>query len=182
MNKLNELELEEAQDTVEAVEVGGRFIIEDLDSANWAFRKLRAIEEKEQEVKELAKREIYRINEWKETELKATEDSKGFFESLLMEYYIKQKESNDKFKLSTPYGKVTSRKQQPKFTRNEEELLKWTKENKPNFVKIKESANWTELKKNIVVKDNLVITEDGEIVEGVTATERPDNIKIKVEK
>ena len=36
MNKLNELELEEAQDTVETVEVGGRFIIEDLDSANWS--------------------------------------------------------------------------------------------------------------------------------------------------
>lgn len=42
------------------------FKIEDLQGANWAFRKLRAITAKEAEIKALAEEERNRINTWEE--------------------------------------------------------------------------------------------------------------------
>lgn len=180
MDKLMELELEEAIDTIEASQIGGRFTIENLDSANWAFRKLAAIERKRSEIRDLADKEIQRIKEWQEQEEKGLNNSKEFFEGLLTEYFIRQKEVDPKFKISTPYGKVSSRKQQPKWNYEDEKVLNWLKENDTELIRIKEEINKVELKKKYQIVGNEVVTEDGEIVEGITIEERPDSINIKV--
>src|SRR5699024_905065 len=174
------LELEEAIDTIEASQVGGRFTIENLDSANWAFRKLAAIERKRIEIKELADKEIERIKEWQKQEEKGLNNSKEFIEGLLTEYFIRQKEVDSKFKISTPYGKVSSRKQQPKWNYEDEKVLNWLKENDKELVRIKEEVNKAELKKKYQIAGKEVVTEDGEIVEGITIEERPDSITVKV--
>lgn len=180
MNELLEMELEEAIDTVEAAEAGGSFTIQDLDSANWAFRKLAAIERKRNEIQELADREIERIKDWQNQEEESLNNSKEFFEGLLTEYYVKQKEIDPNFKISTPYGKVSSRKQQPKWNYEDEKVLNWLKENDTELIRIKEEINKAELKKKYQVVGKEVVTEDGEIVEGITIEERPDFINIKV--
>ena len=181
MNELLEMELIEAEETIEAAEVGGRFTIQDLDSANWAFRKLAAIEKKRKEIKTLADKEIERVKNWQQQEEEGLNNSKEFFEGLLTEYFVKQKEVDPKFKISTPYGKVSSRKQQPKWSYEDEKVLNWLKENDTELIRIKEELNKAELKKKYQVVGNEVITEDGEIVEGITIEERPDSINIKVE-
>jgi len=56
-----------------------RFKIKDLDSSNWVFRKLKAIDESNNEIKELAKKEIERIKGWEKKKLEATEGSKELF-------------------------------------------------------------------------------------------------------
>ncbi len=181
MNELLEMELIEAEETIEAAEVGGRFMIQDLDSANWAFRKLAAIEKKRKEIKELADKEIERIRNWQQQEEKGLNNSKEFFEGLLTEYFVRQKEVDPKFKISTPYGKVSSRKQQPKWNYEDEKVLNWLKENDTELIRIKEEVNKAELKKKYKAVGKEVITEDGgEIVEGITIEERPDSINIKV--
>lgn len=180
MNELLEMELEEAIDTVEAAEVGGRFTIQDLDSANWAFRKLAAIEKKRNEIKELADKEIDRIKEWQEQEQKGLNNSKEFFEGLLTEYFVRQKEVDPKFRISTPYGKVSSRKQQPKWNYDNDKVLEWLRKNNSELIRIKEEPDKREIKKAYKVVGNNVVTEDGEIVEGIKVEERPDSINIKV--
>lgn len=180
MNELLEMELEEAIDTVEAAEVGGRFTIQDLDSANWAFRKLAAIERKRKEIQELADREIERIKNWQQQEEESLNNSKEFFEGLLTEYYVKQKETDPEFKISTPYGKVSSRKQQPKWHYDEDKLVKWLKENNQNLLRVKYEPDKNEIKKTYKIVGTNVVTEDGEIVEGITIEERPEKVAIKV--
>ena len=180
MDKLMELELEEAIDTIEASQVGGRFTIENLDSANWAFRKLAAIERKRGEIKELADKEIERIKEWQEQEEKGLNNSKEFFEGLLTEYFIRQKEVDPKFKISTPYGKVSSRKQQPKWNYDNDKVIEWLKKNNSELIRIKEEPDKREIKKAYKVVGNSVVTENGEIVEGITVEDRPDSITVKV--
>ena len=180
MNELLEMELIEAEETIEAAEVGGRFTVQDLDSANWAFRKLAAIERKRNEIKELANKEIERIRQWQEQEEKGLNNSKEFFEGLLTEYFVRQKEVDPKFKLSTPYGKVSSRKQQPKWNYEDEKVLNWLKENDKELIRVKYEPDKREIKKKYEVVGNTVVTEDGEIVEGITVEERPDSINIKV--
>lgn len=157
-----------------------RFRIESTEQANWAFRKLRAINVKSNEIKELAAAERQRIDEWEKKELSVLENSTEFFEGLLAEYFVKQRELDPKFKLSTPYGRVSSRKQQPKWNYEDEKVLNWLKENDTELIKIKEEINKVELKKKYQIVGNTVVTEDGEIVEGITVEEVPDSINIKV--
>ena len=154
--------------------------IKSTEQANWAFRKLRAINTKAREIKDIGAAEKARIEEWEKKELAILENSTEFFEGLLVEYLIRQKEVDPKFKISTPYGKVSSRKQQPKWNYEDEKVLEWLKANDTELIRIKEEVNKAELKKKYKVVGNEVVTKDGEIVEGITIEERPDSINIKV--
>lgn len=180
-NELVEQELLEIEGIETDTEKEDRFIVDSIEKANWCFRKLKAIEEKENEIKALAKAELDRIKEWESKELKTYEDSKGFFQFLLEEYYRTMKDEDDNFKLSTPYGKVTSRKQQPKFIRNDEKLLEWVKKSKPELVKVSESTDWAGLKKELIVNGNMAVTEEGEVIDGIEVVERDYSVTIKVE-
>lgn len=152
------------------------FKIEDLQGANWAFRKLRAITAKEAEIKALAEEERNRINTWEETELKQYEADKQYFEYLLSEYYKKEKTTDKRFKLSTPYGKVTARKTK-KWTYDEEIVKDYIKSNNLPFIRVKEEIDKTGLKK--VFKDG-INTETGEIIPGINI-EEVETITVKVE-
>ncbi len=181
MNELLEMELIEAKETTEVAEMSGeRFAIKDLDSANWAFRKLAAIERKRKEIQELADREIERIKNWQQQEEEGLNNSKEFFEGLLTEYFVRQRELDPKFKLSTPYGRVSSRKQQPKWIYDNDKVVEWLKENDKELIRVKYEPDKREIKKKYEVVGNTVVTEDGEIVEGITIENRPDSINIKV--
>ena len=182
INKLAELELEEAMEATEKADTeNDKFTINDLGSANWAFRKLSATEQKRKEIKELANKEIERIREWQEQETKGLDNSKEFFEGLLVKYFARQKEVDPKFKLSTPYGKVATRKQQPKWVYDDEKIIEWLRTNDPELIRIKEEPSKEDIKKKYTIVGNNVVTENGEIVEGITIEERPESITIKVE-
>ena len=158
-------------------EVRENFKIEDLNSANWVFRQLRAIANKTNEIKALAEEERNRINSWEEVELKRYEADKQYFEYLLSEYYKKEKAVDKKFRLSTPYGKVTSKKTDKWVYEDEKSLLKYLKESEPNCIRVKEEINKTEVKK--IFKDG-VNAETGEILPFVRI-EEGETISVKVE-
>ena len=61
MNSLQEQVLNEERES---------FKIDSLQGATWAFRKLRAINDKESEVKAIAEGEMSRIQMWLESELR----------------------------------------------------------------------------------------------------------------
>lgn len=177
MDVLYEMELQEALETPKTQE---RFRIDNLEAANWAFRKLAAIERKRKEIQELANKEIERIKEWQEREERSLDNSKEYFEGLLTEYFAREREKDPKFKISTPYGKVSARKQQPKWHYDEDKLVKWLKENNQNLLRVKYEPDKNEIKRVYKVVGTNVVTEDGEIVEGITVEERPEKITIKV--
>ncbi len=153
------------------------FKIENLEGATWAFRKLRAIENKEAEIKVIAEEEINRVNAWKEKELEQYAKDKEYFSYLLEEFYRAEKAKDKKFKLSTPYGKVTARKSSKWFYDDEKGLLDYLKENGSCCIRVKEEVDKTELKKTF--KDG-VNTETGEIIPGVRI-EETETITVKVE-
>ncbi|MGG7059869.1 host-nuclease inhibitor Gam family protein [Clostridium tertium] len=153
------------------------FKIENLEGATWAFRKLRAIENKEVEIKAIAEEEINRVNAWKEKELEQYAKDKEYFNYLLEEYYREEKAKDKKFKLSTPYGKVTARKSKKWIYEDEENLLEYLKGNEPSCIRVKEEINKTEVKK--LFKDG-VNAETGEILPFVKIEEE-ENISVKVE-
>lgn len=171
MNKLQENILMD-----ESVEREG-FKIDSLEGATWAFRKLRALTEKQEEVKKIASEEIEKVEAWRDTELESYANDKAYFEGLLTDYYVKQKAEDSKFKLSTPYGKVTSRKAKKWVYESEEQLLKYCKDNKIPAVRVKEELDKAGLKK--LYKDG-VNAETGELLPFVHIDEST-SITVKAE-
>ena len=152
------------------------FKIENLEGATWAFRKLRAIESKEVEIKAIAEEEINRVNSWKEKELEQYAKDKEYFSYLLEEYYRAEKAKDKKFKLSTPYGKVTARKTK-KWAYYDEVVKEYVKSEKLPFIRVKEELDKASLKKEFKDGINPVT---GEIVPGITI-EEVESISIKAE-
>lgn len=158
-------------------EVKESFKIENLEGATWAFRKLRAINSKAIEIKAIADAERSRINAWEEQQLKQFESDTEYFEYVLSEYYKAEKAKDSKFKLSTPYGKVSSRKSSKWIYEDEEVLKQYVKDNDIDAIRIKEELDKTNLKK--ICKDG-VNQETGEILPGVRI-EETESITVKAE-
>ena len=79
-------------------------------------------------------------------------------------------------------GSLTLKEQQPKFDTKDEELVPWLKKNGlGELVKVKEEANWAELKKRLTLTPDLsgMATEDGEIVPGVKVEIRLPKFEVK---
>jgi hypothetical protein len=105
--------------------------------------------------------------------------------SYLIEYF---QTIDDKFKKKTktmekyrlPSGEIIKKYPGPEFKRDDEKLLNWVKSNEPEFVEVKETPKWGELKKiTKVVGNSVVIESTGEIVEGVKVIERPPVMEFK---
>lgn len=171
MNKLQESVLKD-----ESVEREG-FKIDSLEGATWAFRKLRALTEKQEEVKKIAAAEIEKVEIWRDKELENYANDKAYFEGLLTDYYVEERAKDSKFKLSTPYGKVTSRKSKKWVYESEEQLLKYCKDNKIPAVRVKEELDKAGLKK--IYKDG-INAETGELLPFVHIDEST-SITVKAE-
>ena len=153
------------------------FKVTDLSSATWCFRKLRAIEAKKAEIEETAAKEIEHIEKWKEEQLKQYASDTEFFEGAVSAYFVEERAKDKKFKLSTPYGKVTSRKTKKWLYEDEEELKAYIKENDIDAIRIKEEIDKTSLKK--ICKDG-VNQDTGELLPGVRI-EETETITVKAE-
>ena len=168
MNTLQEQVLKEERE---------QFTIDNLEGATWAFRKLRAIKAKEDEFKKVADEEINKIQTWLENELKATQSDREYFEGLLTEYYKTEKDKDSKFKLSTPYGRVSSRTTDKYYYEDEEEIKDYCNENGLDCVRVEEELDKTACKKLCKGGFNL---ETGEVVPGVRV-EKETSISVKVD-
>lgn len=164
-------------DLQETKELREEFKVTDLQSATWVLRKLRAVNAKVAEINNTAVEEISRINEWAEKEVKSLNDDKEYFEGLLSAYYIEERSKDKKFKLSTPYGKVTARNSKKWVYEDEESLLEYLKQSEPRCLRVKEEINKTEVK---MIFKNGVNSETGEILPFVRIEEE-ESISIKTE-
>jgi hypothetical protein len=181
MNSLQQIELLEVEE-IQAQET--KFEINDLNSLNWAFRKLAALKSKEKEIKQLADIERERIAQWERGELTSISNSLEFFESMIAIYHAKQLEADPKAKtISTPYGKSKTRKsKEAPEKENESEILQHVIENGMDDY-IKNSLKWADFKKAVkiveVSGEKVVVDENGQIVPGMTV--KPESISYSVE-
>ena len=160
------------------------FKVENLNEANWCFRKIKSKKEKEDEIMDLYNKEMERLQEWKEREVGKIRDEILFFEGLIGSYLIREKEKDPKFKISTPYGTANTRKSQKEYIYigKGEEFIKWAKENEHlELIRVKEEPNKSEVKEVFELNGSeLVDPETGEIVKGIDVQEKPDTLNIKI--
>lgn len=147
-----------------------KFRVVNLDTANWVFRKLAALNVIKAENTELALKEIDRINSWLVSRNNAIDNRISNLEGLLREYYIAERDKNDEFRLSTPYGRVTSKKGKD-YTYNDELLIEELADT--DYIVIKKSIDKNKLKKEItILEDGRAVTNDGVVLEGLTVTDK----------
>jgi hypothetical protein len=163
-----------------------RFTVDDDQKAEWCLEKIRE-----------AKADLMK---WIEFYVEQTDKVKAkceariaFFEGMLQRYFatVPHKETKTQESYALPSGKLVLKKQGPDYERDDALILAWLKANDGDrFVKTKESVDWAELKKKIdvlqltagdeKVTEQVVFTETGEVVPGITVTARPDVFKVEV--
>lgn len=163
-----------------------RFTVDNDMKAEWVLNKIRHIRAEQKKETDELERQMQFYRDQMEIIGKQADDEVAWFESMLTEYFASRME--DGFTKATktqityklPTGKLILKHQAPEYERKDDELLPWLKENRPDLVKVTESANWAELKKTVKVVGDSVVTKDGEVVPGVKVTEREDKFEVEV--
>lgn len=160
-NELPEEELEEEEQEVAVLDDASAEML--LDRIRWADEQYARMEAWYAKQLEKAKAIHDRTVAWAERGLRSYLD------------VVPVKRTKTQISYELPGGKLVLKAQAPKFTPNDAELVPWLKQNGlTDLVKVKEEANWAELKKLLKeMPDGAgVMTEDGEIVPGVKVEPR----------
>ncbi|MED4887793.1 host-nuclease inhibitor Gam family protein [Lysinibacillus fusiformis] len=163
-----------------------KFEITDLDSLNWALRKVHAYDAQLKEIQTVANSERQRIDSWEQRESKGINESIQFFHNLIAEYHTKVLTEDPKKKtLSTPYGKSksTTSKAQPDKV-DEEQLINFVEENELPFIEKVPKLKWGDLKNTLKVVDKdgeqIVVDENGQVVPGVAVKPQTTTFKVEI--
>lgn len=180
MDALNRYEIEELTTTSEEEKQG--WAINNLESVNWALRKIAALNKQINENEQLAKEEKYRIEQWEQRENSSHKQSVEFFEQKISEYHSKLLADDPKAKIKTPYGQVSSRKVSAKIDYGDNTINELKELGLDEYVRVKEEVNKADLKKVLTITDDLkVVTEDGEVLNSAVVTPESHKTVIKVE-
>jgi hypothetical protein len=159
-----------------------QFVINDDGKAEWALNKIAEEKAEMQRMINVANSMIIKYQEKIEVYQKQFENKTTFLKEQLRQYFetVPHKSTKTQETYKLPSGTLKLKKQNPEYIRDEEKLLEWVKANKLSYVKTKESVDWAELKKELNFVDDKALTEDGEIVDGVTVSERPSVFEIEL--
>ena len=149
---------------------------------NSYLKELKKLETEYKEQEESINEEIQRLENWLQNEKVRIDKEKEFYQRELETAIKLKREEDPKYIIRSPYGQVSTRKQRPKFKYDDLELLNWAKNNREDLVKVEtvEKVNKNEIKKLGQVYDGKLVTEDGEVIEGVEVEERDEVVTIKL--
>lgn len=167
-----------------------QFVIDNADRADWAIRKILKSQSKIDEAKYVAKQRIEQVKQWEAGIIEEQERSIEFFQAKLKPYAEAQLAGGKSKTLKLPSGNISFKSVDAEFfsggekiKAENEKLIEYVKSAAPDYLKVEETVRWGELKKTLTVTANgQVITEDGEILEFITAQELPDSISVKERK
>lgn len=165
-----------AQEIAEEAEAD-RFVIDDDSKADWAVKKIREAEAEIESWKDYYRRALEKIAKRQQSRI-------DYLKGMLAGYFdtVPHHETKTQASYQLPSGKLVLKQGGPQFKTDDATLVPWLKENGLNeFVKteIKEKAAWGELKKTVTVVGSQVVTDDGEIVPGVTVEEQAPTFEVK---
>lgn len=163
-------ELEEKLETEE------EFRVDDDQKAEWCLQKIR-------EANADMERWLAFYDQRKEAVKADTASRIAFFEHHLQEYFgsVPHKVTKTQENYPLPSGKLVFKQQEPEYERDDENVLAWLKENGgEKYIKVKESLDWSGLKKSLTVCGETVADENGVIIPGIKAIEREPVFKVEV--
>ena len=160
------------------------FVIDNDQKAEWALRKIREHKADANRMAMVCNAEIERYERIrKEAEDKCARDC-AYLESLLYAYFVtvphKATKTQESYKL--PTGALKQKFREPEYVRADAEILAWLNEQgMKDYVEVKPSLKWAELKKVIAANgETAIYPETGEIIPGVKIVERDPVFVVEV--
>ena len=156
----------------DVIEEKQEFIIDTDLKADWA---LKIIQKERQEAERLTKTidEEIGLLGLKKQRIRDSVDSKtGYLQGKLFEYFksVTPKELKTCYKYVLPSGELIYKKESFKYERDDEKVIQWlTDNNKMEYIKVKPSVDWAELKKTVFFED----------IDGVTKLKVPTVFEVK---
>ena len=154
----------------------GHFVIVDDSAAEWALGKIREAEadiEKWSRFYDEQKRRVVETN-------RATIQN---MTSMLETYFgkVPHKVTRTQENYALPSGKLVFKKQAPEFERDDTKVVDYLKASGQTQY-ISEGGKRGEFKKTLSVSGDTVADENGEVIEGIRAIERPDIFTVELKK
>ena len=148
------------------------FVIDTDVKADWA---LKIIQKERQEVERLTKtidEEIEMLKLKKQKIADGLDNKIGFLQGKLFEYFntVESKELKTCYKYKLPSGELVYNKETVKYERDDEKIIQWlTDHDHMDYIKVKSSVDWAELKKTDFVDE----------INGVTKLNVPMKFEVK---
>lgn len=128
---------------------------------------------------ELLKERLEKVKKEKENKISRRDSYLLRYFEEIPEELKKKSKTMEKYRL--PSGEIIKKYPAPEFKRDNDTLVNWLKENKMNnFIEVKESAKWADLKKATkTIGSSVILEETGEIIEGIEVIERAPTLEFK---
>lgn len=138
-------------------------------------KKAQAIMEIDAEIADL-EQELNYLNARKQDIITPIDNEIEYIKQNLIAWHMEQEDKTIKL----PYANLKSRTQPQDYIKDEDALMEWVRVNADEFIRTEVSVDWSGLKKNIVVDgERVILSETGEIVDGLVA--KPREVKYSVE-
>lgn len=157
------------------------FLIDNDSKADWAVEKIMAENAERDRLIKIADERIKELNDKKRELMDKTADKTNYLTALLRMYFdtIEPKATKTQATYKLLSGKLVLKHQQPEYVLDDVQMVSWAKAAAPAYIKVKESINWAELKKQTAVNgESVVLAETGEVIPGIVAKDREDVFEV----
>lgn len=152
------------------------WVITDDKSAEWAINQIRKAQDDTAMWESHFSRQLEKVRQ-------ANQDTVNFMTAKLEEYFntLPHKTTKTQESYQLPGAKLVRKQPAPEFVKDDTALVAYLKQAAPECVETIEKPKWGDYKKRCSVIDGSVIDmETGEVVEGVTANERPPMFMVAI--
>lgn len=159
------------------------FRIDNDQKAEWALAKIREEQAEAMRIMNVCKSMILHYEQQMKKAEEDLEKKTAYLRSQLEQYFdsVEKRRTKTQEVYKLPSGTLRRKYPGPQFKRDDDALVKWLKErNMKDYIKVKETADWANLKKAIQVVGDKVVDENGEVVEGITVVDRPPVFEVEV--
>jgi phage host-nuclease inhibitor protein Gam len=158
------------------------FIIDNDKKADWAVRKVKEAQEERDRLLELVAARKEELAEQERRIIEQYEKATEYLIAQLTQYMdmvkVKKTKTQETYQLLS--GKLVYKYGGTDYKRDDAQVIAWCEANGHNeLVKTKKELSWAELKKTITVQDYVAVSEDGEVIPGITIEYKPDKFEIK---
>jgi len=160
------------------------FAIDSDQKAEWALRKIREHKADANRMAMVCNAEIERYEQIKKEAADKCARDCAYLESLLYAYFLnvphKATKTQESYKL--PTGTLKQKAREPEYVRSDAEIIAWLNDQgMKDFVEVKPSLKWADLKKVITANgETAIYPETGEIIPGVKVVERDPVFVVEV--
>lgn len=150
--------------------------VTDNEIATSIMKRLKYVNMLKEENTAIADKEIQKIKLWQDEVNSELDQKIKYYEEVLLEFFKQQQELNPKYKLDTPYGKLTKRKSK-KWSYDEEAIIEFLEENMYiDLINIEKSIKKNDIKKTF---PEGIDKSTGQVIDGITISEEVNyNIKL----